>query len=158
MGRPDQLSFTAKRRFVLALLLFVAAWPQAHRFLVASFEIDPWRLCGWAMYCTPKPRVEVALVPERGGRPIELELPLPLREEANRFAERRAVLGRLVNPAALARGALERLDADSIVVTIQRDRLDPTTNRIAGTRRYFRYSLDEQGRLVGGRFSVRDLP
>lgn len=152
------MNFAAKRRLVLAFLVCLAAWPLAHRFLVASFEIDPWRLCGWAMYCTPKLRVEVALVPERAGRPIELDLPPPLREEADRFVERRAVLGRFVNPALLARSALNRLDADSVVLTIQHHRLDPRTNRIVGTREYFRYSLNEQRRITGGRFLVRDLP
>ena len=152
------MSFTAKRRLVLAFLVCVAAWPLAHRFLVARFEIDPWRLGGWAMYCTPKLQVEVALVPERAGRPIELDLPPSLREEANRFAGRRAVLGRFVNPDVLARRALDRLEADSVVVTIQHDRLDPRTNRIIGTREYFRYSMDEQRRVTGGRFSVRDVP
>ena len=149
------MSFVAKRRLVLVFLVCLAAWPLAHRFLAASFEIDPWRLGGWAMYCTPKLKVEVGLVPERAGLPVELDLPLPLREEANRFAERRAVLGRFVSPAGLARDALARLEADSVVVTIQRDRLDPQTNRIVGTREYFRYSMDEEQRVSGGRFSVR---
>ena len=152
------MSFVTKRRLVLAFLVCIATWPLAHRFLVARFEIDPWRLCGWAMYCTPKLQVEVAVVPERAGRPIELDLPPSLREEANRFAGRRAVLGRFVNPVLLARHALDRLEADSVVVTIQHDRLDPQTNRIIGTREYFRYSLDEQRRVTGGRFSVRDVP
>ena len=152
------MSFAAKRRLVLWFLVCLAAWPLAHRFLVASFEIDPWRLGGWAMYCTPKLRVEVGLVPERAGRPIELDLPPSLREEANRFAARRAVLGRFVNPALLARGVLDRLDVDSVVVTIQHHRLDPRTNRVVGTREYFRYSMDERHRVSGGRFLVRDLP
>ena len=152
------MSFAAKRRFVLGFLVCLVAWPPAHRFLVASAEIDPWRLCGWAMYCTPKLRVEVVLVPERAGRPIELDLPASLREEADRFAERRAVLGRLVDPALLARDALSHLDIDSVVVTIQHHRLDPRTNRIVGTREYFRYTMDERQRVSGGRFSTRDLP
>ncbi len=152
------MSFAAKRRLVLWFLVCLAAWPLVHRFLVASVEIDPWRLGGWAMYCTPKLRVEVGLVPERAGRPTELDLPPSLREEADRFAERRAVLGRFVNPALLARGALSRLDADSVVVTIQHHRLDPRTNRVVGTREYFRYSKDERHRVSGGRFLVRDLP
>jgi len=152
------LSFAAKRRLVLAFLVFIAVWPLAHRLLVAAVEIDPWRLGGWAMYCTPKLRVEVALVPERAGRPIDLDLPRPIREAANRFAERRAALGRFMDPSELAREALGRLDADSVVVTIQRDRLDPQTNRIVGKREYFRYSLDERGRVTGSRFSVRDVP
>lgn len=152
------MSFATKRRLVLGLLVFIATWPLAHRFLVASLHVDPWRLGGWAMYCTPKLQVEVALVPEREGRPIELELPSELRESANRFAARRAVLGRFVRPASLAREALERLDVDSVVVTIQRDRLDTGTNRIVGTREYLRYSMDEGQRVRGGRFSIREVP
>ena len=151
------MSCTAKRRLVLVFLLSLAVWPLVHRALAVSFEIDPWRLGGWAMYCTPKLRVEVALVPERAGRPIELDLPQPLRNEAKRFAERRAAVGRFANPAGLAQEALDRLDAESIVITIQRDRLDTGTNRVAGTREYFRYSLDAAGRVSGGRFSVRDV-
>jgi hypothetical protein len=152
------MSFATKRRWVLALLLFIAVWPLAHRALVASFQVDPWRLGGWAMYCTPKLRVEVSLVPERQGQPVELELPAELRDSANRFAARRAVLGRFVRPTLLAREALDRLDIESVVVTIQRDRLDPDTKRIVGTREYLRYSLDEERRLRGGRFSIRQVP
>lgn len=152
------MSFSAKRRLVLTFLAGAVLWPMAHRILVATYEIDPWRLAGWAMYCTPKLRVEVALVPEQAGRPVELAIPSDLREKANRFAERRAVLGRFSDPAGLARQALERLDTDSIVVTIRRDRLDTTTSRIAGTREYFRYSPDGNGGVVGERFSVSELP
>ncbi len=152
------MSYAAKRRLVLGFLVFAVLWPPAHRVLVATSEIDPWRLGGWAMYCTPKLRVEVALVPEKRGRPVDVELPASLREAANRFTERRAVLGRFVSPAVLAREALEQLEADSVVVMIQRNRLDPATSRIAGTREYFRYSRDDAGRINGERFSVRDVP
>lgn len=110
------------------------------------------------MYCTPKLRVEVALVPERAGRPADIALPPALREAADRFTDRRAVLGRFADPALLAREALEQLEADSVVVTIQRNRLDRETSRIVGRRDYYRYSRGEAGRIEGERFSTRTVP
>ncbi len=152
------MSYAAKKRAVVAFLVCFSVWPLAHRWLVASYDVDPWRLGGWAMYCTPKLRVEVGMVPEREGRPVDLELPDSLRRSADRFTQYRAVLGRFSNPERLAREALEQLEVDSVVVTVRRDRLDPRSGRVAGTREYFRYGLDEKGRVTGGRFSVRDLP
>lgn len=152
------MSLASKRRLILALLVGFALWPLVHRGLVARYEVSPWRLGGWAMYCTPKLAVEVAVVPEVAGQPVELELPASLRERATRFARRRAELGRLVDSQTLAAHALETLAIEQVVITIERRRLDPGTGRIAGTREYFRYRRDAGGRATGGRFATRPLP
>ncbi len=152
------MSFRAKQRLVCAFLVVFALWPLAHRALVASQSINPWRYAGWAMYCTPKLPVEVALVPERDGQPVDLDLPQPVRDKASRFADRRAVAGRFADPRALAGFALDSMEIDSVVVTLEHSRLDPRTDRVAARREYLRYSRDDEGRVFGVRFAVRDLP
>jgi len=151
------MSFESKRRAVMVFLVCLAVWPLAHRFLVTRFEISPWRLGGWAMYCTPKLRVEVGIVPESNGKPIAKKLPEELQTEASDFVQRRAVLGRFADPRSLALNALDKVDADSVVITIQHNRLDPRTDTIVGRREYFRYRRIEHGLLVE-RFDVRELP
>ena len=48
------MSLRAKQYVLAGLLLLLALWPLAHRALVVRYRVDPWRLFGWAMYCTPK--------------------------------------------------------------------------------------------------------
>jgi hypothetical protein len=48
-----QLSAQAKARLCGALLALVALWPLLHRPLVVIADVDPWKLFGFAIYCTP---------------------------------------------------------------------------------------------------------
>ena len=101
----------AKARLVGSLLLAIALWPIAHRQLVVHQDVNPWKLFGFAMYCTPHD-VVVDLVDRSGAAPQRLDpaaFPAPLRESYQRFAARRAVLGRFVAPDALARDAFAAL-------------------------------------------------
>lgn len=152
------MTLRAKRRIVFSALLVLAVWPLAHRALVARYEISPWRLFGWAMYCQPKLSLEVGTVAERGGVPFDVEIPDSVIRARARFGEMRVALGRLVSPADLARLMLTELpEADRAVVVIQRNRLDPASARIVGRREYFRFERAADG-VRGERFSVRELP
>ena len=57
MSDPSQ----AKRAVAVAILLWVCLWPLAHRILVATWDVNPWKLGAFAMYTTPTPPVQVAL-------------------------------------------------------------------------------------------------
>ena len=151
------MSFAVKRRVVRGLLLFLAVWPLVHRGLVEVYDISPWRLFGWAMYCRPILSVNVGLVPEDQAGPMETVLPAALERETRRFTERRLALGRLADPAPLASAALAQLPrARSVIVVIQHNRLDPWSDTILGRREYFRFARADGG-VRGRRFEVREL-
>ena len=50
-----------KRRLVIAFLIGFALWPAVHRGLVAAYDVNPWKLAGWAMYARPHFPSRVAL-------------------------------------------------------------------------------------------------
>ncbi len=106
-----QLSAKRKARIVGSVLLLIALWPIAHRQLVARFDINPWKLYGFAMYCTPH-HVVVDIVDRSGSEPRRLEpeaFPPRLRHAHERFSARRSTLGVLHEPDELARAVLETL-------------------------------------------------
>ncbi len=100
-----------KARIVGSALVLIALWPLAHRQLVTRFDINPWKLYGFAMYCTPH-HVVVDIVDRSGSEPRRLEpeaFPLRLRHAHERFSARRSTLGVLHAPDELARTVLETL-------------------------------------------------
>jgi hypothetical protein len=117
------LSPHAKARLVGSIVLAIALWPIAHRQLVVRMDVNPWKLFGFAMYCTPHDLV-VDLVDRGGAEPRRLDpdaFPPALRESHQRFAARRSVLGRFVAPDALAAdafAALPELRALTVAVSV----------------------------------------
>lgn len=112
-----------KARLVGSIVLTIALWPIAHRQLVVRMDVNPWKLHGFAMYCTPH-GVVVDVIDRSGTKPQRIDpaaFPAPLRESWERFSNRRAVLGRFVAPDALARdafAALPHLRSLTIAVSI----------------------------------------
>jgi hypothetical protein len=132
-----------KRALAIAVLVFVAVWPFVHRVLVAKYDINPWKLGGFAMYTTPTPPIQVVLFHKVGASlaPIdERELPRPVRRQADAFRTLRHARGRLRRPDALGAAVLEaRPDLDWVVIAVQRMRLDRKTARMTSTREQFVY-------------------
>jgi hypothetical protein len=133
---------------LLGLLLFVAIWPLLHRGLVAEFQLNPWKLGGFAMYATATPplRVTVFRNTSDGVAPLdERRLPAAIREELMRFRIRRHALGRLHSADDVGRSILAALpEIDWIVVSIQRMTIDPETARMRSSRNRYRYSKDSE--------------
>lgn len=132
-----------KRDAVAALLAFVALWPFAQRALVARFEIDPWKLGGFAMYATPTLPVLVAVLTAQAGRlaPVdEASLPRDARARLDRFRVERVALGRFREPRDAARAILAaRPELHGVVVVVQRTTLDPSTARTTASSERFVY-------------------
>ena len=98
------MSARTKARVVGALLVAIALWPLVHRQLVTRLDVDPWKLFGFAMYCTPH-AVVVDVVDRGGETPRRIDpqsFPPALRESHARYSLRRSTLGTLVPPAGLA--------------------------------------------------------
>lgn len=100
----------ARARFVVALVAVVVVWPLLHRAIVAAYDVNPWKLGGFAMYTTATPPVlTVAFEPRgEGGVPIDRrELPAYVQQTLLAFEKRRHVLGNLARPDDFASQVLQ---------------------------------------------------
>ncbi len=110
-----------KRTLVVAGVVLFALWPAVHRGLVAVFDVNPWKLAGWAMYVRPHFASELVLSRLRGSEELPVGVLTPWEQTlADEFVERRYSLGRLASPESLAQELLRRHAAvDEIVVEIR---------------------------------------
>ncbi|MBX3024183.1 hypothetical protein KF840_04655 [bacterium] len=142
------MTLAAKQRLVVAVLAVLAAWPLAHRALVARYDLDPWRFFGWAMYCTPKLPAEVRLFAIERGERVEVpvaSLSPPQRRAVDALRDRRAVWGTLASPARAAAALLDaRPDAAAVEVVVEKWYLDPATASIATHVEPFRVDRGER--------------
>ncbi len=138
---------TWRERMALAAIAFVALWPLVHRGLVAAYDVNPWKLGGWAMYTAATPPVLVVAFEPRGqgGVPIDrTKLPVYAQQALQRFELRRHVLGNLHRPDEFAAHVLRaRSDLSEVVILVQRMVLDPETARM--TARTMHYTYDRAG-------------
>jgi hypothetical protein len=130
-----------KRNLIAALLVAVAVWPLVHRWIARRYEIDPWKLSGFAMYATPSLPIVVGVAGTAGrgwSNLDEASLPGWVRTQLDRFRVERLALGKLRDPADVARSVLVvRTDLTAAAVLVQRFTLDPDTARIeVSTERY----------------------
>jgi len=118
-----------KRRAVIVFLVFFTAWPLVHRALVAAFEINPWKLAGWAMFCVPNPSTKLRVQGVRHGLEVQVDLTDRDRLELNDYNLRRGILGALEpRPTELAEAILARHpELDGVVLFLSRYSLDPRT-------------------------------
>lgn len=132
-----------KRGVVVAVLLFVAFWPLVHRGLVARYDVNPWKLAGFAMYTTPTPPVQVVLFRRGAGGLVPIDersLSPELQRRLARFRVERHALGALRRPDALGAALLEaRPELAWVVVAVQRMQLDPGSARMTSRREQFVY-------------------
>lgn len=140
-------------RGTLILVLAIAGiWPLAHHLLVERWEANPWKFGGWAMYSEPALPVLVAMFePREEGFAYltETALPRPTFAALEVFKMRRRELGKLLAPDDLASLTLSsRQDLFSLVVLVQRFRVDPTTAHMTSTRTSYRYERDGAGSVV----------
>lgn len=138
------MTLATKRRLVAVFLALFAVWPLVHRGLVARYHITPWRLFGWAMYCTPKLPARVDVYALRGGArerldPNSIER-RNLRHAVFAFARRRGVWGELEPPDRLARFVLRtEPDLDAVEIELEEQYLDAATSHIAARRSTHRF-------------------
>jgi len=138
------LTIRTKTAVVATVLATLTVWPLVHLWLVARYDISPWKLAGWGMYSAPRPR---SLGMEVFGRahadgPLEhLSQPSPaVRDAAGRFLERYRWLRRLASPGTLAEavGAARPAWGEVKIVVFEPD-LDRASTRIVMKVRVHRY-------------------
>ena len=100
-----------KRRVVGVFLIAFALWPLIHRDLVRRYDVDPWKLFGFAMYSVPGPMKTVRVFPmsQAGrGQMLDFERYAPAEQRSvDRFRQRRRALGRLASMEPLGQRMLE---------------------------------------------------
>jgi len=121
-----------KRRVVVAGIVLFALWPLVHRGLVAAFDVNPWKLAGWAMYVRPHFPSQIRLLRLPGEVELAIEELQPYEQAlAGDFVERRFSVGRLASAESLARELLRRdAGAEAIVVEIRQPYFETSTARI----------------------------
>ena len=138
-----------KERIARWVLLAFAIWPLVHHVLVVRYEISPWRLFGWSMYCHPRTPVGVQLYAVRpvsaeqpeGRRPIRMkEVPQRLGQQIDRFTKRRAVYGRLLRPDEMAQAVFVRWRRiEGLDIVVSRFHLEPSTGMYERHSRTYSY-------------------
>lgn len=135
-----------RARFIVLVVVFVAVWPLVHRGLVSAYDVNPWKLGGFAMYTTATPPVLVVAFEPRGEGGIPLDrrrFPAHVEQSLQRFEARRHVLGNLARPDELAAQLLHsRPDLDRVVVLVQRMVLAPSTARMSARTMHYTYDGD----------------
>jgi hypothetical protein len=128
-----------RRRFMLAIVLFVLIWPMAHAGLVARYRIDAWEFFGWSMYALPAARVQVRVEVEREGEMQRLRARGVMRQRVKRFARESTALGRFAPTAPLAQEILNADDTiDAVLIVTREITLDPESTLL--------FAHDEQHR------------
>lgn len=110
-----------KRQLVILCLAVFTIWPLAHRGLVAWWDVSPWKLFGWAMFCVPSPRYFGVLAEVRANDTVNHPafMDAAAAAEPERFARtdhiakhrylfHRSHLGRLADQRGAARQILDR--------------------------------------------------
>ncbi len=142
-------------RVILAVIAFVAVWPLIHRAAVAAYDLNPWKLGGWAMYSVVSPPVLVVAFEPRGdgGIPIDRrELPVYAQHSLQQFEMRRHVLGNLHRPDDFAAQVLHaRPVLSEVVVMVQRMVLDTKTATMVARTMHYTYNR-------GGLVEERTVP
>ena len=102
------MTFQAKKRIVIAVLLVLAVWPLVHYVLVQTSGLSPWKGAGWSMYCVPGRSIIVAVIWPDGQITREDfgEIPPAVLAAHEDFVLRRRSLGRGA-PDAYARACFE---------------------------------------------------
>jgi hypothetical protein len=133
------LTIAWKTRLVVVGMTALTAWPFVHLALCARWDVSPWKLAGWGMYATPRPRTIGMEVHGRGdpGAPFE-QLTAPtaaLQAEGAAFLERWRWLGHLATADRFATLVLAaHPEWNELRLELYRSHLDPATGMV-GLRR-----------------------
>ncbi len=129
------------RRGYATAVAVVLVWPAFQWGLVTFANVDPWKLCGFAMYAIHQ-NVDVLIVDTTDGSRNNLmqKLRPPISRARKAWLRNRRVLGDLVRPDALADvvfDTMKKVDRVGIVVVTRR--LGPRSSLFVEDRRRYNY-------------------
>lgn len=129
------------RKAFVCLLTVVALWPVVQWYLVVQHDVNPWKLCGFAMYCTPH-RVIVDVVDTTHGdrRLSREELDEASDDQYGLFVTWRTHLGTLHSPEMMARTILDSSpEIESLQVQVHVMQLDHASSHLKVRTKYYSY-------------------
>ena len=131
-----------KRNMVGLILALMALWPAVHFGLYRAYHIDPWKLCGWAMYARPHPTYLIGhyRLGEDHWLPEEPRSEAVIRE-MHRVSRRYRAFGTLQSLDSLGEVVLaERSDWDAVRFVVRRFEFDcGTASMDYGIERTYEY-------------------
>jgi hypothetical protein len=141
-----------KRRAVGIFLIAFAVWPLVHFSLTQRYDVSPWKLFGWGMYCVPgaMKTVRIMALTEGGMRTLDFQAYTPEeRKLVDRFRGNRQALGLLASPEPLAQGMLGlRPEFDGVVIAVLTLSLNRETARLDVGHEYSTHWRDERDQPV----------
>lgn len=121
------MKLSTKKTIVVSTLLVLMLWPPLHRALVARYELDPWKLFGWAMYCTQF-RIAYQLDTQPN---IDWGGDKRLRRPLNFMSQRHRIYGNLYSHEQFARELFDlNPQVNRVDIGIQRVGIDSTTAKL----------------------------
>jgi hypothetical protein len=154
-----------KRRAMAVFLVAFAIWPWIQFTLTRQYDVDPWKLMGFAMYCVPGSMKTIQVYEvSHDGRFRLLDFSAYGEHEqwsVDRFRERRRALGRLASSDHLG-GAMLALHPDFEgvlirVASLHMDRASARLVRSAEDRTYWRDGSEEPFVLPGSEDGTVEL-
>ena len=146
------MTVARKTGLVVVGLGVLTLWPLVHMVLCARYDVSPWKLAGWGMYATPRPRTIGMEVHGRApGDAIFTQLSGPspaLLAAGATFLERWRWLGRLARLDDFAAAVFAEHPAwTELRIEVYRSHLDAGTGMV-GLRRDDRYYRRDGGGAV----------
>jgi hypothetical protein len=137
------MSLASKQSVLRVFFIVVALWPLIHFGATKAFDINPWKLCGFAMYTVPHPEPRVVLLALAGEATIPFG-PDHVSDEAmerlKRFGFLRQGLGRLVTPERLGQRLLdEQPDIDGVRIEVHQKYIDLADGMLKLRRTAYEY-------------------
>jgi len=124
-----------KRRIIIVFLVAFTLWPLAHRVMVATFNVNPWKFYGWAMFCVPNPKTKVGVFAFKGQDKLPLSPTESDRADKAAYNFRRGILGSLTSPDDFASALLQRHpEVDGVGVVVVQYHVDWWTARLIHER------------------------
>ena len=140
------MNLELKRRLTAFFILAFALWPAVHYGLVLRFDVDPWKLFGWAMYSVPGSMKTVRLAALTDKSMVVIEpgsYSERERRAVTRYTEWQRGVGRLAGPEPLLEAFFEeRPQLGALVVALATLKLDRESARLAASLDYTRFNRD----------------
>lgn len=104
------MNLSTKKALVYGFLAVLTAWPAVHIWLVENYGLSSWKLAGWGMYATPRPKFVGMEIYFRGSEDTGYqrfrETTGAAGDAARTFLDRYRWLGKLAFPDEFARAML----------------------------------------------------
>lgn len=137
-----------QRKVLAIILMMISVWPAYHYYLVHNFDLNPWKMFGFAMYCTTR-AYQFEKYDTTGGRIRPINEELLTKSTVNsieRYALLRKDLGQLYEPDGIVKQMFDELPRTrAMAIIISTLWLDGSTGKIKKKYRVYRYAKTTRG-------------